>query len=79
VVFNVDDGSGRERRGVAMIACHLQLMVQSWLLHWRRFMVTVVVAIGLHYRVSTIVFSTRGCLNEKRTKHWDACFLFHLQ
>ncbi len=67
-IFCINGVSGRDKRGIAVVACRLRSKVQSWLVQsWlvqrQGLMVAVAVAVGLLYGVYTVGFSTREFLN----------------
>jgi len=75
-VFSSDGVSGRKRRGVAVVECHLRTKVRSRLVRWRGLMVAVAAAVGLLYGVYAIEFSTGEFWNEKERSIGMLAFLF---
>jgi len=69
--------SGGEREGVAVVECHFRPKAQSRVMQRQQgLMVTVAVAVGLLYGVSTVEFSTREFWNEKERSIGMLAFLF---
>jgi len=63
-------------RGIAVVVCHLQMKVQSWLVQWQGLMVAIAAAIGFLYGVYIIEFSTREVWSENERSIGMLAFLF---
>jgi len=75
-VVNSNCGSGRERRGIAVVAGRLQPKVRARLMQRRGLMVAVAAAVGLRYGVCAVAFSTRFFLSERGRSIGMLAFLF---